>query len=168
MPRGGILLTIGTSTKGDSMAKTVKALLDQARNFHGQLREFYAQCGSSSASERVKMLTNYMEGREDALEKAIADYESNAAKRILETSLKFTPGDEITSCFDDLKITPGMTVDDVLRLGLKLDEALVRFYRQIAEDAACEDVRDLFSHLMAQEEREKRQTVRSAMELEQL
>ena len=150
------------------MAKTVQALLDQARDFHRQLRELYATCGASVESERVKMLTDYMEEREETLEKAISEYENGAAKRILETSLKFTPGNETSTCFDDVSITPDMSLEDVLRMGLVLDEALVCFYRQIAEDAACEDVRNLFAQLMSQEEREKRQTVRSTMELEQM
>jgi hypothetical protein len=150
------------------MAKTVQELLDQARGFHRHLRAFYAECESSTQSGRVKMLADHMVRHEEALEQALADYESAAAKRILNTSLKFTPGDAISSCFEDIQISPDMQVDDVLRIGLDMDEALVRFYGQIAQDAACEDVRNLFAHLMAQVEREKRQTVRSTMELEQL
>ncbi|MBT3192695.1 MAG: hypothetical protein HN341_09095 [Verrucomicrobia bacterium] len=150
------------------MAKTVKELLDQARGFHRHLQDFYTKCESSTDSDRMQMLSDYMARHEEALEKALADYESDAEERILNTSLQFSPGDAISSCFEAIQVSPDMQVEDVLRIGLDMDEALVRFYRQVAEDAACEDVRNLFAHLMEHEEREKRLTVRSTMELEQL
>ena len=147
-------------------SETVKDIIVRIRGMHSQLGWFYQAMGEATAKERVKLLLNYISRHERNLEEALSQYQNQAAKAVLDTWYKATPGTALSQEMEQLKISSEMTADEVVALVLAADQKLVGQFRQLAENAASEDVRDLFQKLIAIEEREEHQLVRDALELE--
>jgi rubrerythrin len=57
-----------------------------------------------------------------------------------------------------------MTIADVTRIGLALDDRLIEVYRESAENASIPEVREVFENLLEMEEEEKHTLVRAALE----
>ncbi|MCE9616703.1 MAG: hypothetical protein K8T26_20705 [Lentisphaerae bacterium] len=148
------------------MAKSIRQLLDHARDFHHQLSAYCTQLGDQAEQMRVRMLLDYLRQHEDHLESCLASYEANADRKVLDYCMKFSPADVGTKCFKDLTVKPGMSVADVMDAVLQVDECLLRYYRQIAEEATAPEVRELFSQLAKLEQSEERLMARRTIEAE--
>lgn len=150
------------------MAKNIRQLLDQARAFHRDLGAFYDRLGQTAEKNRVKLLLEYMSRHEEYLEQCLVEYGNGSNAQVLDTWMKFTPEMAKPACLDDTRVTPLMTISDVVALALQLDECLVRFYQQIGENAHTEGVREMFNRLMRLEKSEELLTVRNALEMEEV
>ena len=148
------------------MAKTIRELIDQARDFHHQLAGFYEKLGGIAEQERVRLLLDYMSRHEGHLEQCLREYEDDTGADVLESCMSFTPGSATCQCFEGIELKPDMSTSDVINTAMKLDDCLVRFYRQIAENATNPRVRALFNQLMDLEQAEERITVRNAIEVD--
>ncbi len=147
------------------MAKTIRQLLDRARDVHHDLSERYEHLSRTAEGERVRLLLEYMSRHEDYLEQCLAQYEEDAEGHVLDYWMRFEPEMDLSECG---VLTPDMSIAEVITVALRLDECLVRFYRQIAENATSVEVRELFVRLTALEKREELLKVRNAIEMEDL
>lgn len=147
-------------------SETVQDIIIRIRGMHSRLGWFYQALGDAASKERVKLLLNYISRHERNLEEALGQYQHQATRAVLDTWYKATPGSTLTQELDQLKITADMTADEVVTVVLAADQKLVDQFRQLAGNAASEEVRDLFQKLIAIEEREEHQLVRDALELE--
>lgn len=138
-------------------------ILANAESFHRQIGEYYHQLGDHAHKQRIKMLLEYLSRHEEHLADSLADFEQNASTAVMETW--FNSKHKLNACeiLKDIQIAPEMSVDDVIDLGLQLDECLITMYRDLAENAQCEDVRSVFQNLLDMEEEEKRQLVRNSL-----
>jgi len=150
------------------MAKSVRELLDQAKRFHHSLSELYGSVAEESLQARVKMLLAYMSRHERYLERCLADYEEETSKKLLDHWFQFPADAPLCESIVQHELKPGMPFEEVVRLVLKLDDGLVRFYRQVAEETVGEEVKELFTRLAAQMERDEHKIARAACELDQL
>ncbi len=149
-------------------SETVKDIIMRVRGLHNQLSCFYEAIGDSASKQRVKLLLQYVSRHERNLETALRQYQEQADRSVLNTWYKASPGNEIAKEISDLKITPEMTTEEVISLVLAADRKLVNQFRQLSENAASEDVRELFQKLIAIEEREEHQLVRDSEALEDI
>ena len=149
-------------------SETVQDIITRIRAMHSQLGWFYEAMGETASKERVKLLLLYICRHERNLETALGAYQDQAQKAVLDTWYKATPGKSPVPDLAQLRITPEMNADQVIRIALEADQKLVDQFRQLAENGASEAVRDLFQKLIAIEEREEHQLVRDAIELEDL
>ena len=149
-------------------SETVKDIIMRVRGLHNQLSWFYEAMGDGASKQRVKLLLQYVSRHERNLETALRQYQEQANQSVLNTWYKASPGNEIAKDISDLKITPEMTTEEVISLVLAADRKLVNQFRQLSENAASEDVRELFQKLIAIEEREEHQLVRDSEELEDI
>ena len=138
-------------------------ILAEAEAFHRQIGEYYHQLSDQAEKQRIKMLLDYLGRHEEHLANSLADYEQNASAAVLDTWFQSKHKLNVCEILKDVKIAPEMSVDDVIELGLKLDECLITIYRDLAEDAQSEDVRTVFQNLLDMEEEEKRQLVRNSL-----
>ena len=152
------------------MANSMRELLDRARDFHHQLSELYSQSLAIASDERAKILLDYMSAHETTLEQAIEDYKQEAAsKQVLDHWVQFPPDTATCKCFDNVEaLDSSMTVNDIISVVMQLDDCLIRFYRQLAEEAHNEIISNIFKRLLMLEESEERIAVRNALELEQI
>jgi hypothetical protein len=149
-------------------SQTVRDIITHIRGMHRQLSSLYQSMGHASARERVKLLLYYVSRHERNLEDALSQYQQQAKKSVLDTWYKSSSGDPLAAVLDPIRINPDMATDEVVRVVLDADQKLVAQFRQLAENAASEDVRELFQKLIAIEEREEHLLVRDATELEDL
>ena len=134
----------------------VRNMLDQVREFHGQLAEHYSQLSETAAQQRVKLLLDHMSSHEQHLQTGLAAYEEIAAQPVMNTYVDCIYCDEILATCEQTPITPQMNVDGVIRVAMDVDNCLLRFYREVAENADSEAVRELFQNLVDGEEADLR------------
>ena len=138
-------------------------ILADAEAFHRQIGEYYQQLSDQAEKQRIKMLLDYLSRHEEQLADSLADYEQSASTAVMDTWFQSKHKLNFCETLKDVEVKPEMSVDDVIDLGLKLDECLITMYRDLAENAQCEDVRTVFQNLLDMEEEEKRQLVRNSL-----
>ena len=143
-------------------------VLDHARAFHKELQRLYQQLSTETEKERVKMLLEYLSRHEEHLEQSLSAYEAGASKRVLDTWFKYVPQEDKLQKFRDVKLEPEMSVDDVIEVALQMDNCLVDFYKDMAEVAVSQEVKEVFTNLLEMEEQEKHKLVRNALQLKEI
>lgn len=141
----------------------VRNMLDQVREFHGQLAEYYNQLSDAAAQERVKLLLDHMSSHEEQLQVGLGAYEEDASKQVMDTWVDCKYCNEILATCEQTPITPHLDVGGVIRVAMDVDNCLLRFYREVAENADSETVREVFRNLIDAEEAELRKLALNAL-----
>lgn len=141
----------------------VRDLLDHARLFHRDLSKFYKSLASNEESERVKLLLDYLGRHEKHLEESLSAYEDDAPTQVLNSWFQFTLDESTLKTPESIQIKPHMTIADVIRMSLSLDDRLIKVYKNIAKTAEVPEVREVFENLLQMEEKEKHTLARAAL-----
>ncbi len=147
--------------------KTVRDILDQARAFHRELAEHYRRLGAGADREKLKVLLDFMGRHEQHMAEHLEGYEAEKAGRILGCWFKYSPAVPELGAIEGVELKPDMTVEQVVDASLKFDGALVAFYRQAAETARSQDVKDFFAKVVDMEQREGIRRLRHALIFDQ-
>ena len=139
-------------------------LLDHAKLFHRQVSEFYVDLAGHEEGKRVKLLLKHLGRQEKHLEESLAEYEDGASRQLLDSWFQFTHDESTLKMPEINEIKTDMTVADVIRIGLALDDRLIEFYKESADSAEIPEVREVFENLLEMEEEEKHTLVRAALE----
>ena len=139
-------------------------MLDQIRDFHGQLAEYYAQLSDETGQQRVKMLLDHMSGHEQDLQSSLAAYEDGASRQVMDTWVDCSQCDEIIATCKQTPIAPETSIDGVIGVAMDVDRCLLHFYREAAEKAETESVRDVFKNFIEMEEAELRKLALNALQ----
>lgn len=148
-------------------AMRTRDILERAREFHAQLSRFYERMGEAAGREKIRLLLTYMSRHETHLAEQLARYREEAAREVLDTWFKYVPEKATGECFEGLVIPSGATVEEVVRMALRLDRCLVDLYTEMAERAVSGEVRDLFQSLLKSERKQENKMVRDALALDQ-
>lgn len=143
-------------------------VLDHARSFHHQVAELYQRLEDRVEKERVQMLLDYLQRHEKHLEQSLADYEDEASKWILDAWFQYTLEEDPSDLLSSVEIREDMSVDDVVRLALRLDDYLIDLYRNMAERADLPEVREVFANLLELEQQDEHQIARNALRLDEM
>jgi hypothetical protein len=141
----------------------VRNTLDQVREFHRQLADYYAQLSDAATQQRLKLLLDHLASHETNLHDSMAAYAKDAPKQVMNTYVDCIYCDEIMATCEHTPITPEMSVDGVIKVAMDVDSCLLRFYREVAENADSETVREVFRNLIDAEEGELRKLALDAM-----
>jgi len=109
-----------------------------------------------------------MARHEEHISENLTKFENGTSKRILDTWFKYAPMNDIPEDCEGQELKPDMSVEEVIRLALKFDNCLVKLYKQLSENCASKEVKDLFTALLKIEKREERDFVRNAQEVNDL
>jgi len=148
--------------------ESIHDVLEHARNMHQQVADFYRQLDDASAQTRVRMLLDYLAEHEQHLADAMHELGSEADPALLHSFLAHMP-DPVQ--FDEAlhtPIRPDMSVDEVLEIALRFDDALIALYQDLAEHTDNEAVRDLLNNLTELENLEKRRVARNTMMMQDI
>ena len=137
-------------------------ILNHARDFHRQVSEFYKRLSDKAEKQRVKMLLDYMSRHESNLERSMAKYQEATSKEVLDTWFQYTHDEDTLALCRDTEFKPDMTVEEVVRVALRLDDCLIKLYREMAARTDCNEAREIFKNLLALEESEKSKLARNA------
>jgi len=143
--------------------ETTKDIIDHAKKFHQKLGEVYAALGERAGKEKLKLLLNYMSRHESHLVECIDAMESDASKKILETWFKYSPQMPDCECFECIDISADMSLEEVVDTALRVDQCLVRFYRDAAEKAVVPEVKDFFQKILDLEKKEESECLRNTL-----
>jgi rubrerythrin len=146
----------------------VSDMLDQIRDFHGQLAEYYAQLSDKAGQQRVKILLDHMSGHEKDLQSSLAAYEKDASRQVMDTWVECAHCEEIIATCKQTPIAPDTSVDGVIGVALNVDRCLLHFYREAAEKADTESVREVFRNFIDMEEAELRRLALNALQAEDM
>jgi rubrerythrin len=144
----------------------VRDVLNTVVEFHRRLREFYSQLAEQTNQERVRILLDYMSRHERGFEQALAEYDQERTQKLLDMWMQYTPEERVLELPKPEKLRHDMTVDEVVNAALRLDDELVRFYSQAARLAQTEEIRDLFTRLVEQQEDEEQKLKLNALFIE--
>jgi hypothetical protein len=143
-------------------------MLDQVREFHGQLAEYYDGLSDEATRQRVKMLLDYMSSHEKNLQASLAAYEEGAPQVVLDTWVDCRHCEEMIATCEQTPITPELGVDGVTKVAMDVDQCLIRFYRAVVENAESHMVREVFRSMIAMGEDELRKKVLGAQEAKEI
>ena len=82
----------------------------------------------------------------------------------METWVDCSRCEEIIMTCAQTPIAPDLSVDSVIKVAMDVDQCLLHFYREVAESAETETVRDVFRNLIDMEEAELRKLAMSALQ----
>ena len=142
----------------------VKNMLEQVRDFHGQLVQYYDRLSKEAEQQRVKMLLDHMSKHEQDLQDGLRAYEETATQNVMDTYVDCEYCNEILATCRQTPIAPETSVEGVIRVAMDVDNCLLRFFREVAEHAETERVRDVFKNLVEMEESELRKLATNALQ----
>ena len=142
----------------------VKNMLEQVRDFHGQLVQYYDRLSKEAEQQRVKMLLDHMSKHEQDLQDGLRAYEETATENVMDTYVDCEYCNEILATCRQTPIAPETSVEGVIRVAMDVDNCLLRFFREVAEHAETERVRDVFKNLVEMEESELRKLATNALQ----
>jgi hypothetical protein len=139
----------------------VRDVLRHAGRFHREVADYYRQLQDSASQKRVKMLLDYMGGREEKIAEALADFVDETPKAILDTWFQFAD-DQRVMRFPHESLKPDMQVDDVMRVAADVRQHVLNAFRDMAGSAETDEVRAVFASLIEQSEEEWHHLARNA------
>jgi rubrerythrin len=142
-----------------------KDVLEHARKFHQKLSVFYEDLKESASKERARALLDYMSRHEQYLADCLAQYEEQVSDNVLDTYFKYGSKSTEMTAITDFEIKPEMDVDDVVAAAMHFDACLIEFYREMAQRALSEKVREVFENLLVMEQHEQIELSKQALDL---
>ncbi len=142
-----------------------KEILNYAREFHRRVGEFYQKLADKADSARVKMLLDYLVRHRVHLDKVLGEYEDDVKSRALDGWYQYSQDHCLFEPLDHAKCSPDMTVEDVMKIGLTLDQCLIASYKGMAEAATTPECREIFENLLLMEQQQKHKLARIALEI---
>lgn len=130
----------------------VRDILNVAVEFHRRLKDFYRRLGEQTDRDRIQILLDHMSRHEEDFEQAMAKYNQERSKELLDTWMQYTPDQRSLDVPEPETLRADMTVDEVVATALDLDEKLVRFYSEAAHLAKTPEVKHLFEELTQQQQ----------------
>ncbi len=140
----------------------VKDVFDYGIDLHGQLSALYNSIGAHSDQERVKMVLDYLSRHERDRGQAMRRFEQEPHAGELDVWLQFAPSPEIETLLADCVIRSDMSVDDIVKIAMAFDNALIEIYKEAARQAEDTHAREIFENLVEMEEKEKQRFIRDA------
>ena len=148
--------------------KTIREILDYAKTYHSQLGDYYARLRDVADKERMKILLDYMSRHEAHMQDYLADYEQEAAKKVLDTWLKYSPVKAEVHGLKDIALNPDMSIEEVIKMSMKLDACLVDIYKEMADRSPSQECKDLFNDLLEMEKQEEIKCIRDTLLFDQI
>jgi rubrerythrin len=143
----------------------VKDVLDHGRQLHAELRGFYESLNEKEQQARVHLLLDYLSRHERHLEETVARFEGESKRQVLDTWMQYAPSIDVNKLINvkSLAAHGDMSVDEVVRLAIEFDDAMVELYREAADEADISRVKDVFRNLVELESHEKLKMVRDTL-----
>jgi rubrerythrin len=145
--------------------KTVRDVLQLSQDIHKNAAVLYQQLRDQTQRERIDMLLKFLSQHEKELARTLAKVERDVSDHIL-NEWHQTELTSIAKILDGCKqCHPDISLEELVGLALKVDDALISLYRHMASEASTDAARQLFNNLILLEENEKMKTARAAFSL---
>src|SRR5690606_19078417 len=142
---------------------TVKDVLDYSRKLHEHTRNLYQQLRDHTQREREDMMLTLLAAHENTLADAMASMQEHTSQKVLQEWHQFEPGSISEALQDARELHPDISVDELVKVALRIDDYLISLYRQILSETTSDLARAVFERMIRLEEAEKMRTVRAAL-----
>jgi rubrerythrin len=142
-----------------------KDVLKHARKFHHKLSEFYDDLKDSTDKERTRALLDYLSRHEQYLEDCLEAFQQDVSRNVLDSYFQYGSDASKLSGISDFEIKEEMNVENVVEAAMHFDACLIKFYREIAQKARSDKVREVFENLLVMEEHEQIELSKTTLEL---
>lgn len=122
-------------------------ILPRVGEFHRRLDDYYQEHAEDRDDPRWQCLLELIGSHDQAIGRALARYSEESDSNILLTWIQYDPQRRLNDSLEDAELTPGMSVEAVLRLSLKLNQELCRLYAQLATMSSSPRAQELFGGL---------------------
>jgi rubrerythrin len=139
-------------------------VLNVARQFHVELADLYQRILNRAANEEARQLIGTLIEHEQQLEQRLGEYQQGGAAHILDTFFKYRI-DEFSQCFKAYVPPVSIAAKEIIEVTRHFDQQLGDFYKEMAQKALSEQVREVLLNLMQMELQEQMSLSRRTLEL---
>jgi rubrerythrin len=79
--------------------------------------------------------------------------------------MQYAPSNNVEKILKNCVVRPNMSVDEVVKIAMDFDDALVELYKDAAREAEEEHVKELFQDLINMENTERQSLARDTMSM---
>jgi len=148
--------------------ETARDAVNHARSFHRELSRFYHRLGTETASERTRLLLDYLSRHERHLEQRLRRCENEMEPGALDSWFRNSPDETELLPLFKFEVNPAMLYEELLRNAIEQDERMAGFFHELAETAPNAAVRDFFNTLCTVERNQKFHLAKNAQMLHDL
>ncbi len=133
-------------------AQQVVQILDAIREVHRRLADRYRELSDATTDDRLQLLLDDMQRREEQFDDCVAQYELNEPPAILHTWLQFVPEEAVKVSDLARKLAAPRTLEELVEETLRLNSTLCDAHLALSREAPIPELRDLFRDLANIEE----------------
>ncbi len=141
--------------------KKTRDVLDHVKSFHEAVSTRYENVASETDRKRLKLLLDYISGREKDLAHAISEFTDETSDQVLNTWFQYTTDDTPIQRLLDSELRPNMTTDDLMRTTMQIADHFITLYREMIDAADTNELREVFQNLLDREQKEKEKVARN-------
>nr|BAL54408.1 hypothetical conserved protein [uncultured Gammaproteobacteria bacterium] len=134
----------------------VKDVLEYGKWLHQEIKALAERIESVEQSTRLKLLLEYLKRHEENLSQALARFSEATQQKILDTWLPYPPDPKIVQKLREIAVHPNMRVEEVAKIVLQFEDALIELYRESLNEIDDPQVQEVLSNLVQLEDAEKR------------
>lgn len=137
----------------------IKDVLAYGQFLHQEIKALAEKIEDLEQSARLKLLLDYLKRHEEKLSAALERFARDTRQRILDTWLPYPPDPKIAKSLSEIHIHPHMDVEEVAKIVLKFEDALIELYRESLNAIDDPEVQQVLRNLLELEDAEKRRFV---------
>ncbi len=141
--------------------KKTRDILELVRQFHQAVSDHCEQISGATDAKRLKLLLDYISEREQSLADALTVFTEQTPGPVLDTWFQYADDDAAIHRLLDTDLNPDMTVDDLMRLIMRITDHFIDLYRSMVTASPTDEVHAVFQNLLDEELKGKEQLARN-------
>ena len=134
----------------------VRDVLEYGKFLHAEMKALAERIEDQQQSAHLKLLLEYLKRHEDELASSLDKFEEEIRKNILDVWLPYPPDPRIEKKLQAIEIRPDMSVEEVTKLVMAFEDALIELYKEALNEIDDPNVQEVLQNLVALEDNEKR------------
>ena len=139
------------------MYKQKSEIIEQIQSYHKQLANLYLGLYEKVEDEEIKLLIYDLYQHEKSREKYLEKHKKIATA--MNWWLNFSScklSDQISECFNDLKIDPSLSMAELIKIEMYFDNCLIKLYNILAsENKLSETMINIFYYMLKKTQKEE-------------
>lgn len=134
----------------------VRDVLDYGKFLHAEMKALAQRIEDQEQSARIRLLLDYLRRHEDELAASLEKFEKETQEHILNLWLPYPPDPKIEKKLRAIKLHPHMTVEEIAKIVLDFEDALIELYKESLNEIDDIHVQEILQNLVQLEDAEKR------------
>lgn len=147
--------------------KTVQDILKQAAVFHQRVAELADEAAVDQDRERLGMLLDYLSDHQSRLKSAIDAFRDEGSRKVMDTWFDRAPEIQVDE-LDQAELASIKDVDALVNRVVDFHDQVIELYANLRDQAAIDEVEQVFADLADLERHEKMELVQGAQQLQDM